>query len=77
MYRRRIRRADEGFDFGEEAIRGKLLILRTSLHPDVARLARLAQRAAGRGSGVELVQLQQGIIELIACLPVYRTYMNA
>jgi (1->4)-alpha-D-glucan 1-alpha-D-glucosylmutase len=76
MYRRRIRRVEPGFDFAEEAIRGKLLILRTSLYADVARLARLAQRAAPRGSGLGLPQLQAAIVELIACLPVYRTYID-
>ena len=76
MYRGRIRRVERGFDFGEEAIRSKLLILRTSLYADVARLARLAQRAAPRGSGLRLPQLQAAIVELIACLPVYRTYID-
>ena len=77
--------------FEEVAMAGKLKVLRGPLHPDIARLARLlapiaatSARLASRGAGsrddrageLEEESLTEAIIELIACLPVYRTYLD-
>ncbi len=77
--------------FEDVAMEGKLAVLRGALHPDVARLARLLapiaatspRRAQHAGGGrtptderVAPEMLTDGIVELIACLPVYRTYLD-
>jgi (1->4)-alpha-D-glucan 1-alpha-D-glucosylmutase len=67
-------------DFHEVAVRGKAFILRTSLSSDVQRLARLLAPIARRDARTQSLtraQLAEGIVLLIARLPVYRTYMEA
>jgi (1->4)-alpha-D-glucan 1-alpha-D-glucosylmutase len=66
--------------FHEVAVRGKAFILRGSLASDVQRLARLLApiaRRDARTSAHTRAQLQEGIVQLIAQLPVYRTYIEA
>ncbi len=73
-----IRRPE--LDFHEVAVRGKAFILRGSLASDVQRLARLLAPLARRDPrtrGLTRPQLSEGIVLLIARLPVYRTYMEA
>ncbi|MEO8881484.1 MAG: malto-oligosyltrehalose synthase [Gemmatimonadaceae bacterium] len=73
-----IRRPE--LDFHEVAVRGKALILRGSLAPDVQRLAALLAPIARRDprtQSLTRVQLGEGIVQLIARLPVYRTYIEA
>ena len=73
-----IRRPE--LDFHEVAVRGKAFILRGSLTSDVQRLARLLApiaRRAARTSSLTRAQLSEGIVQLIAQLPVYRTYIEA
>ncbi|MDQ2929875.1 MAG: malto-oligosyltrehalose synthase, partial [Gemmatimonadota bacterium] len=73
-----IRRPE--LDFHEVAVRGKAFILRGSLAPDVQRLAALLAPIARRDAHTQSltrVQLGEGIVQLIARLPVYRTYMES
>ena len=73
-----IRRPD--LDFHEVAVRGKAFILRGSLASDVQRLARLLApiaRADARTRALTRAQLAEGIVQLIARLPVYRTYIES
>ena len=73
-----IRRPE--LDFHEVAVRGKAYVLRGSLTADVQRLARLLApiaRRDARTSSLTRAQLQEGIVQLIAQLPVYRTYIEA
>lgn len=67
-------------DFHEVAVRGKAFILRGSLAADVQRLARLLApiaRGDARTQTLTRAQLAEGIVLLIARLPVYRTYLAA
>jgi malto-oligosyltrehalose synthase len=89
-YRRLLRSSGTPPTFEQVAIDGKLRILGGALRADVSRLARLlepiaAEREAlvmhgpGIDGGVIEVDRQllaEGIVELIACLPVYRTYLT-
>jgi len=91
-YRKLMRSSGEPLTFEQMAIDGKIAILRGSLGPDVSRLTRLlvpiatsAGRLVSHGSDAspapddvepDVEALRDGIIELIACLPVYRTYIN-
>ena len=73
-----IRRPE--LDFHEVAVRGKAFILRSSLASDVQRLARLLAPIARRAAPTQSLtrtQLSEGIVLLIARLPVYRTYIEA
>ena len=73
-----IRRPE--LDFHEVSLRGKAFILRGSLASDVLRLARLLARIArgdARTAELTRAQLAEGIVQLIARLPVYRTYIEA
>ncbi|MBK5189554.1 MAG: malto-oligosyltrehalose synthase, partial [Gemmatimonadaceae bacterium] len=73
-----IRRPE--LDFHEVAVRGKAFILRSSLTSDVQRLARLLAPIARRDASTTSLtraQLAEGIVQLIARLPVYRTYIEA
>ena len=73
-----IRRPE--LDFHEVAVRGKAFILRGSLTSDVQRLARLLApiaRRDARTASLTRAQLQEGIVQIIAQLPVYRTYIEA
>ena len=66
--------------FHEVAVRGKAFILRGSLSSDVQRLARLLApiaRRDARTAALTRAQLAEGIVQLIARLPVYRTYIEA
>ena len=72
-----IRRPE--IDFHEVAARGKAFILRGSLASDVQRLARLLAPIARRDArtvSLTRAQLSEGIVQLIARLPVYRTYIE-
>ena len=73
-----IRRPE--IDFHEVAARGKAFILRGSLASDVQRLARLLApiaRRDARTASLTRAQLGEGMVQLIARLPVYRTYIEA
>ena len=73
-----IRRPE--IDFHEVATRGKAFILRGALASDVQRLARLLAPIARRNertASLTRAQLSEGIVQLIARLPVYRTYIEA
>jgi (1->4)-alpha-D-glucan 1-alpha-D-glucosylmutase len=73
-----IRRPELGFH--EVAVRSKAFILRGSLASDVQRLARLLAPIARRDARTRALtraQLSEGIVLLIARLPVYRTYAEA
>ncbi|MEP7086139.1 MAG: malto-oligosyltrehalose synthase [Gemmatimonadota bacterium] len=73
-----IRRPE--IDFHDVATRGKAFILRGSLTSDVQRLARLLAPIARddpRTSQLTRAQLSEGIVQIIARLPVYRTYIEA
>lgn len=73
-----IRRPE--IDFHEVATRGKAFILRGALASDVQRLARLLApiaRRTARTASLTRAQLSEGIVQLIARLPVYRTYIEA
>jgi (1->4)-alpha-D-glucan 1-alpha-D-glucosylmutase len=73
-----IRRPE--LDFHEVAVRGKAFILRGSLSSDAQRLARLLMAVAcrdARTARLTRAQLSEGIVQLIAWLPVYRTYIEA
>ena len=73
-----IRRPE--LDFHEVAVRGKAFILRGSLASDVQRLARLLApiaRRDARTASLTRAQLSEGIVQLVARLPVYRTYIEA
>ncbi len=75
-YRRRTRTRAT---FREIAIRAKLLVLRHSLLADVRRLQRLlGPLAAGTGGlAARRAELMHAVETVIACLPVYRTYIDA
>ena len=73
-----IRRPE--LDFHDVAVRGKAFILRGSLASDVQHLARLLApiaRRDARTASLTRAQLQEGIVQLISQLPVYRTYIEA
>jgi (1->4)-alpha-D-glucan 1-alpha-D-glucosylmutase len=78
-YRRLLRIERSRLHFGEVARRGKLFILRRALHVDVLRLGRLlapvVRRQAGEGAPPR-EQLVEAVAQLIAELPVYRTYID-
>ena len=65
-------------DFTEVARQAKLLIMRTALASELAvlanRLARIAQ-ADRRTRDFTLNSLRQALAEVVACFPVYRTYL--
>ncbi|HEX6964876.1 MAG TPA: malto-oligosyltrehalose synthase, partial [Gemmatimonadaceae bacterium] len=67
-------------DFEEVAYRGKVHVLRASLAPDVDRVHRLLQPIAQRdprARDLPASVVRDAIVELIACFPVYRTYIDA
>lgn len=69
---------DEAVDFEEAAYQGKRLIMRTSLAAELTvlanRLLRLA-RADRKTRDFTFNSLRQAIAEVVACFPVYRTYI--
>lgn len=78
-YHSLVNEGEPPLPFAEEAIRGKLEILRGSLQADIRRLVRLL---VGDGddtteSGGTRWELRVALVELIASLPVYRTYVEA
>jgi (1->4)-alpha-D-glucan 1-alpha-D-glucosylmutase len=79
-YRRMLRLGGPGRErehsFAEVAREGKLEVLRGPLRADMQRLARLLAGALPRGSSHDLRTLQAGIVQFIAALPVYRTYLD-
>ena len=80
---RRSRRLTSG-DFADVAYQGKVKILTGALRADVTRLARLlsallddsVRRPDSGVQGPPLHELERGIVEFIAVLPVYRTYVD-
>ena len=65
--------------FHDVARQGKLDVLRGSLTADVRRLSRQLLAIARRGErtrGLSLPDLQTAVVEYIAALPVYRTYID-
>jgi (1->4)-alpha-D-glucan 1-alpha-D-glucosylmutase len=90
-YRKLVRSTGLPGSFEEVAMEGKLNVLRGALSPDVARLTRLLASiaatsarlvsSAGRpardtAGAIDTAALEEAIVELIACLPVYRTYID-
>ncbi len=87
-YRSIVRDSGMPHAFARAAIEGKLRVLRGPLSADVARLTRLllpvarsaeARLSSVRGSDgtmLDAESLTVGIVECIACLPVYRTYLD-
>ena len=76
---RAMLRIGRGIRFEDVAYRGKLLILRASLAPDVDRVTRLLLPIARRDPRTRELPasvLGEAVVELIACLPVYRTYID-
>jgi malto-oligosyltrehalose synthase/4-alpha-glucanotransferase len=69
---------DEAIDFAEAAYRGRRLIMRGALAGELNVLAnhllRLA-RASRRTRDFTLNTLRQALAEVVACFPVYRTYI--
>jgi (1->4)-alpha-D-glucan 1-alpha-D-glucosylmutase len=77
-YRRLLRLSRHAPAFDGVARRSKALVLRTSLAADVRRLGRLLAPIAARdpaAAGLRRPKLREAIVQLIAALPVYRTYM--
>ena len=74
---RRMRRLTSG-DFADVAHDGKKKILTGSLRADVSRLSRLLEGviAASGGPPIAAGELEAGIAQFIAALPVYRTYVD-
>ncbi len=70
---------DEALDFPEAAYRGKRAILRSALAGELTvlanRLLRIA-RADRRTRDFTLNTLRQALAEVVACFPVYRTYIG-
>ncbi|MHB1265593.1 MAG: malto-oligosyltrehalose synthase [Gemmatimonadaceae bacterium] len=77
-YRRMLRLGarERAHTFAEVAREGKLKMLRGPLRADMRRLARLLARALPAGTSPDLRVLQAGVVQLIAALPVYRTYVD-
>ncbi|MDQ3696972.1 MAG: malto-oligosyltrehalose synthase [Gemmatimonadota bacterium] len=78
-YRRLLRIRHARLGFAEVARRGKLYILRRALQADVLRLARLLAPIARRDPAAATLPreaLAEAIVQLIADLPVYRTYIG-
>ena len=78
-YRRLLRLRHEMVTFAEVARRGKLYILRGALRADVLRLARQlapVARRDPRAARLPREALVEAITELVAALPVYRTYID-
>ena len=76
---RAMLRIGRGIRFEDVAYRGKLLILRASLASDVDRVTRLLRPIARRDPRTRELPasvLGEAVVELIACLPVYRTYVD-
>src|SRR5690606_26524903 len=69
---------DEAIPFEESAYRGKRLIMHTALAAELTvlsnRLLRIA-RADRRTRDFTLNTLRQALAEVVACFPVYRTYI--
>jgi (1->4)-alpha-D-glucan 1-alpha-D-glucosylmutase len=68
---RSVRRLTSG-DFADVAHAGKVKILEGALRADVDRLARMLRPISGDGEK----DLAGGIVQFIAALPVYRTYID-
>jgi (1->4)-alpha-D-glucan 1-alpha-D-glucosylmutase len=78
-YRRRLGIRRRPIEFAEVAYRAKVLVLRSALDADVRRLARLLAPIAARDprtAACTPAQLREGIVQFIAALPVYRTYLG-
>jgi (1->4)-alpha-D-glucan 1-alpha-D-glucosylmutase len=77
-YRRTMRLKDHALGFGELAVRGKELVLRTAFRPEIRRAVRALVRVA-RAERADLPppQLADAVLRLAAALPVYRTYVTA
>jgi len=80
---RRLRRLDEREgkpQFEDVAREGKLLVLRGALRADMLRLARrladAEERGPERATRDDVRLLADGLTQLVASLPVYRTYID-
>jgi len=71
---------EEALPFEEQAYRGKRLMMRVALAAELTvlsnRLLRIA-RLDRRTRDFTLNTLRQALAEVVACFPVYRTYVNA
>ncbi|GAC1516832.1 MAG: malto-oligosyltrehalose synthase [Gemmatimonadaceae bacterium] len=79
-YRRLVRIRGDGPTFRQVGYQGKVTLLRSSLAPDVRRLARLLAPIARDNpptAGLARGELVEAIVQLCARLPVYRTYVRA
>jgi (1->4)-alpha-D-glucan 1-alpha-D-glucosylmutase len=72
---RSARRLTSG-DFADVAHAGKVRILEGALRADVARLERLLRPALAADASDASVKAGRGIVQFIAALPVYRTYVD-
>jgi (1->4)-alpha-D-glucan 1-alpha-D-glucosylmutase len=76
-YRRLLRVRAERAGFDEVAARGKEHVLRHAFDTDVRRLVRhLARAAHGVAPRLPRPMLQEAVVQVIAALPVYRTYLR-
>ena len=75
---RRMRRLPAAIGFGEFAWRGKTAMLKGALQPDVQRLVSLLEPlASAEGHGDwPAARLAEGLVQFMAALPVYRTYLD-
>ena len=65
--------------FGEVAYHGKRLVMGSSMASELAVLARAVKGIAAsdrRTRDFTLTALQKALVEVVACLPVYRTYVR-
>jgi (1->4)-alpha-D-glucan 1-alpha-D-glucosylmutase len=77
IYRHFVRRVPE---YGEISRRSKRLILRRHLVAEIRRLARQLEalvRTDPRSAALTVDSLRDAIVEVLVCLPVYRTYVDA
>lgn len=72
---RASRRLTSG-SFEDVAHAGKVKILEGALEADVSRVARLLREGLGDGAGEPEGGFESGIVQLIAAMPVYRTYVD-
>ncbi len=78
-YRALLTVGDRSFDFHHIALSGKLRVLTGPLASDVLRLTRLLEDALANGQSMSELDRRDhvaAIVELLAALPVYRTYID-
>ncbi|MBC7791916.1 MAG: malto-oligosyltrehalose synthase [Anaerolineae bacterium] len=80
FYRRFLRLTETSPGFEEATFCGKLTVLGETLHADLRRLGRLLAPLARRyfpDTKLTRTELEAGVAQLLACLPVYRTYLDS